>query len=381
MTNNNLPIDPLSPGTLTSRLTSTLLENHPELDPTSPSSNEAVSNIALAIITSKRPKVREPIKSIHAKTTPEQQGVSITLERAGTGHFSRAKRKLRFDFCDGQSTRFVEKKGDPKSLGREWDIAQLLANISIEDKKHLVLPIKRVADSNAQTIGLQLPEFQADFSNVKTKNALKMFTIWYADIAQGLITLHNNGILHRDLHPGNFLVKDHAAICDFGQSGTDSNENIKLKTDLLPPEFFNDDGKRKRVPFEKTSDIWAFGKSLQQNIENQIHIELNKKFGLALARIENEESLKANVQSLTDNSAAEGLINCYQKLVEVVLLCKQTEKEKRPSAVEVYNQLSEITPPERLDRKIESTTVKVPSGSYEEAFECDLSSDSESGST
>ena len=86
--------------------------------------------------------------------------------------------------------------------------------------------------------------------------------------------------MHRDLHPGNFLIDEYAAICDFGQSGTDGNEKICLNLDVLPPELLKENGKRRRGEFKQSADIWSFGRALQFNIERQVHEELNSEFGI-----------------------------------------------------------------------------------------------------
>ena len=86
---------------------------------------------------------------------------------------------------------------------------------------------------------------------------------------EGLSYLHINGIVHRDLNPGNVMVSEdwkQLKIIDFGLARDlkNSNPNEELNTSFTPvghknyrsPEMLNQD------TYSLTHDIWAIGKIL-----------------------------------------------------------------------------------------------------------------------
>src|ERR1041385_3321947 len=79
------------------------------------------------------------------------------------------------------------------------------------------------------------------------------------DISIGLNTLHNNGLIHQDFHPGNLLFNNQKAllITDFGLCNQTSQSS--LSNDIygvmpyVAPEVL------KRKPYTKAADIYSFG--------------------------------------------------------------------------------------------------------------------------
>ncbi|KAF0458586.1 serine/threonine protein kinase [Gigaspora margarita] len=81
------------------------------------------------------------------------------------------------------------------------------------------------------------------------------------EITQGLLFLHNNNIIHRDLHSKNILVHDRKMmIADFGLSQTISDmhtttTNIPGMPAYIDPQWF----KNNSYKLDKKSDIYSFG--------------------------------------------------------------------------------------------------------------------------
>lgn len=99
---------------------------------------------------------------------------------------------------------------------------------------------------------------------------------------EGLHYLHTNGIVHRDLNPGNIMVTEDwktVKIIDFGLARDlkNANPNEELNTSFTPvghknyrsPEMVNQD------TYSLTHDIWALGKILMEILYGKF-IGINK---------------------------------------------------------------------------------------------------------
>lgn len=81
------------------------------------------------------------------------------------------------------------------------------------------------------------------------------------DVSTGMQIIHNRGMLHRDIKPGNILIDDsgRAKIGDFGLVTDDIAYGYASGAgylDHLAPEYFTDD-----ITSQKT-DVWAFGMTM-----------------------------------------------------------------------------------------------------------------------
>jgi serine/threonine protein kinase len=83
------------------------------------------------------------------------------------------------------------------------------------------------------------------------------------EIARGLQFVHQQGLLHRDLHDGNILIDDggHALIADFGLARPIDRDNTtgdtKGRPAFIPPERLR--GGRGRGPFTEKGDVYSLG--------------------------------------------------------------------------------------------------------------------------
>ncbi|CAI2180493.1 8936_t:CDS:2, partial [Funneliformis geosporum] len=94
----------------------------------------------------------------------------------------------------------------------------------------------------------------------KHKWADKLFLLHY--IIKGLYNIHEKGLIHRDFHSGNLLVREYssrfACISDLGLSGPVNDEDridngIYGVMSYLPPEVLN------HKPYTQAADIYGLG--------------------------------------------------------------------------------------------------------------------------
>jgi serine/threonine protein kinase len=148
--------------------------------------------------------------------------------------------------------------------------------------------------------------------------------LWF--IANGLTQLHSKGLLHRDLHPGNVLIReDQYWLSDFGLSGPPSLSKNQIYGNMpfMAPEVLREGN------YTTASDIYAFGMLMWMiagssppfnNYNDELHLQLDI--------IEGERPKK-----LLDIPSE------YDKLMK---RCWDENPEERPSAQELLNFFTEV---------------------------------------
>ncbi|CAG8581253.1 7046_t:CDS:2 [Cetraspora pellucida] len=94
-------------------------------------------------------------------------------------------------------------------------------------------------------------------------------------LAAGLLKIHENGLIHRDLHSRNVLIvlmddpnfqgpKNLGLIADFGLCKADDRKSVEVRgvKKYVAPEV------REGSPYTKESDIYSYGKLVQDVFEN-----------------------------------------------------------------------------------------------------------------
>jgi serine/threonine protein kinase len=100
----------------------------------------------------------------------------------------------------------------------------------------------------------------SDFQRLSWDNKLNMAR----EIAKGLRYIHQQGLLHRNLHDRNILIDDggHALITDFGFARPIDCDNTTDDTSghaaFVPPERLREVPR----PFTKQGDIYSLGSIL-----------------------------------------------------------------------------------------------------------------------
>lgn len=119
------------------------------------------------------------------------------------------------------------------------------------------------------------------------------------EILLGMKDVHDSGIIHRDLHLGNILVKDgHIILSDFGLS-KDTMINHSLKSTSTPKNnhyFMDPIGFTSFTSLDKLSDIYSIGKIIDY-ITRQT--EINQKLSYIIAKATHRDR-KRRYQTIDD---------------------------------------------------------------------------------
>ncbi|PKY42789.1 kinase-like protein [Rhizophagus irregularis] len=149
------------------------------------------------------------------------------------------------------------------------------------------------------------------------------------EIAEGLLCLHAEGILHRDLHPKNVLVhKGNMLIADFGlskeESSTSSNSSVKGTPAYIDPQCHIQD-KYKR---SKKSDIFSFGMILWELSSEREPFAGEKDFQVVL-------KISRGIREKMVEGTPESYFRLYTE-------CWNQEPEERPKIEDVVEILESI---------------------------------------
>ncbi|KAH9536217.1 hypothetical protein CY35_17G097000 [Sphagnum magellanicum] len=150
---------------------------------------------------------------------------------------------------------------------------------------------------------------------------------WMLDICQGVVEMHNQNIIFRDLKPSNVLLDEFggAILADFGIARIVENTLASLRTttsagtaSYMAPEMFDPE----LGPVTKKSDIWALACLLLELQTGKVPWE-----GLNILQIMSKVCVKKSSPPIPSGLGHE--------LVEVLQKCFAFEPSERPSAIEV----------------------------------------------
>ncbi|NWK10800.1 protein kinase domain-containing protein [Clostridium cadaveris] len=155
-------------------------------------------------------------------------------------------------------------------------------------------------------------------------------------IVTGMIEVHQAGILHRDLHLGNILLKGHDIILsDFGLS-KDTMLNHSLKSTSTPKNshyFMDPIGLSDFTKLDKLSDIFSIGKIIDYITRNS---DLNSKLSYVINK-STDRNRNKRYSSLNDlltdfNSSLKDI----SEEEKIILLEKDIQKGKNSPDVERF---------------------------------------------
>jgi serine/threonine protein kinase len=149
-------------------------------------------------------------------------------------------------------------------------------------------------------------------------------------IANGLLNIHNNGKIHKDLHSGNILFHGHIYpfISDLGmcQPANNEKQSIEGVYGVLPymaPEVL------RGHQYTMASDIYSFGTIMNEYMSEEIPYN-DVPHGHVLA-VKICKGFRPSISEDTPKLIADLIIKCWD-----------AETENRPTAKEIYQVLNKL---------------------------------------
>ena len=147
------------------------------------------------------------------------------------------------------------------------------------------------------------------------------------DIASALKTCHNNGIIHRDIKPGN-IYRDSEGVFKLGDFSLSANDNsIKYygTPSYIAPEYMHEDS-------DQRIDIYSLGIVMYALLNNgRLPFENRRR------------SLYKAVEIRNSGTKIPRIIGVDNKLMKIILKATEYDREKRYSSIEeMINDLEKI---------------------------------------
>ncbi|CAJ0839996.1 9931_t:CDS:2, partial [Entrophospora sp. SA101] len=218
--------------------------------------------------------------------------------------------------------------------------------------------------ANNGTISLFIKKFNKMDWNLKLKFAKQ--------ISSALLCLHNNDIIHRDLHAdNNFIHKDDIKLGDFGSSKSIVDGTISLSKAFgsikySDPRFLKD---LKNYTQTKASDVYSIGVLMWQISSGRTPFQNFSSTGLDLI-------------SQIVNGARESIIRgTPEPYIELYTACWQDNPEKRPQmslvaeilgTIDIENIKQKITLESNLMKNIENLSSNALNNSNVEVNDINL---------
>ena len=169
------------------------------------------------------------------------------------------------------------------------------------------------------------------------------------DIAEGLIYLHQNKIVHQDIKPANILIdtqsgRDTYVLSDFGISSktktrlshsvnmNSKDKTTSMTTEYAPPEKFS--SKREDRKPDRKGDIFSFGISLYELACGHLPFD-----DFSTGRELLHSDVEVDFSEIKD-----------EKLRRIIKWCMQPDKEDRPTAEQLLQMVKSVDMPE--DKKV-----------------------------
>ncbi|POG74042.1 kinase-like domain-containing protein [Rhizophagus irregularis DAOM 181602=DAOM 197198] len=179
-----------------------------------------------------------------------------------------------------------------------------------------------------------------DFYNIEWNKKLKILRY----IAEGLDHLHNQDIIHRDLHSGNILCEneDDVVISDLGISksalGSTNDSNVYGIIPYMAPEILQ--GKE----YTTSSDIYSFGMIMWELMTGRLPFEDQTKDVGLVSKI------------CYDGLLPPIIANAPKDYIELIQKCWNSDPIKRPKAADINKKLYDI-----LEEEVSNPTEIIKS--------------------
>jgi serine/threonine protein kinase len=208
----------------------------------------------------------------------------------------------------------------------------------------LLLPQAIYCDSGKVCFFYKLNEVLSNLESINKQNPITFgqssFVVFY--VLKALIYLHENNIIHRDLHPGNIFIKNNQIkIGNFEYAVKASCSQFSIDINTHYP-YASPDQIMPKTAFTTKSDIWSVGivycELITRLKEAPFHLlqpEDKKATPLIMSRL--------NVEQFVINHNGHLLLNCGNGTARVldkvafqfVRDCLQKQAQLRPSASEL----------------------------------------------
>ena len=200
---------------------------------------------------------------------------------------------------------------------------QLLARLSKDPHPHIVGVIELFQEGNTYCLVMEFISGENLFQIIKGKGALPETEIvtYIRQIGEALIKVHEAGLVHRDAHPGNIMIKDNgkAVLIDFGIA-KQIIPATQSSTDKSAHERFAPYEQRYKGSRDPRVDIYCLAASLYYGVTGQSPIN-------SLARKLDDELLIA---------PQEIIVTISNELNQAILKGMALEAKDRPESMQVW---------------------------------------------
>lgn len=200
---------------------------------------------------------------------------------------------------------------------------QLLARLSKDPHPHIVGVIELFQEGNTYCLVMEFIPGENLFQIIKGKGALPETEIvtYIRQIGEALIKVHEAGLVHRDAHPGNIMIKDNgkAVLIDFGIA-KQIIPATQSSTDKSAHERFAPYEQRYKGSRDPRVDIYCLAASLYYGVTGQSPIN-------SLARKLDDELLIA---------PQEIIVTISNELNQAILKGMALEAKDRPESMQVW---------------------------------------------
>lgn len=168
--------------------------------------------------------------------------------------------------------------------------------------------------------------FLRDRRNVPWKDLLKVVK----GAAAGILHLHAENYIHRDIASRNILISDsfEGIVTDFGMSRLQLRDGSQSITYLGPVKWMAPESIRDKI-ISKATDVYMFGSFMWELIMRDIPYADEDPFAAALKVINQGCSLAMPE-------------DCHPGYLSIMEACLRTAPEERPDFVEIFTRLEEL---------------------------------------